>query len=308
MPRLGRRAENRFPYLLAWLLHKGLCVRGRDSVAVKEREESAVVTACEDARAFLKLEPSAQAKSDWYKSIREDRDARSFFVGPFRTSVGFGVAVARRVAQAYVDCVEDGEAEFGPTRKEADALKQAARTLDCQIERSPWVIEPAKSTSFRGPLKSLAEAPSTLPLRSSGRKPISDRRRFVVSLAQSIYHLTSGFHTGLLTVACLRGWENTDERRIRGILSDVKAEIITSVTTQRHAERFSEDGARDAITKLMTNSRQRHLFSNRSDGEKLSDAISALRSLCNAECGEAMIGSLHILAQEFGIELPERHE
>lgn len=28
MPRLGRRAEYRFPYLPAWLLHKGLCVRG----------------------------------------------------------------------------------------------------------------------------------------------------------------------------------------------------------------------------------------------------------------------------------------
>jgi hypothetical protein len=278
------------------------------SISVKEAEVSAVDAAYDEARAYLALDTNAKANSGWFKWIRRDRDADSFFSRPNYGLTGFGTQVAILVAKAYVDCVEDAVGSaFGPTGTEVEQVRLCARTLDTTLKRSrAWVIERAKAPSFQDSLSELAERPSALPVRTAGRKPMTQRRCFVLALAKSLCMLTDDIPVKLIMVASLRGWQGTDDREVRRILTEeVKSSIKASVIAERASSTDSERTSNAVLARIQASTRPKASAQTdgRTDAGKLAAAMALVATLTDVTASTVMVDSLAGLAQEFGIEI-----
>lgn len=278
------------------------------SISVKDVEVSAVDTAYDEARAYLALDTNARANSEWFKWIRGDRDAVGFFSRSNYGLTGFGTQVAAHVARAYVDCVEDSVGSaFGPTGREVEQVRLCARTLDRTLKRSgAWVIESAKTPIFQDSLAELAEHPSALQVRTAGRKPMTKRRYFVLALAKSLCMLTGDIPVKLIMAASLRGWQGTDDREVRRILTEeVKSSIKASVIAERASSTDSERASNAVLTRIQVSTRPKPPTQpdNRSDGEKLAVAIALLATLTDMTASTLMVDSLAGLARDFGIEI-----
>jgi hypothetical protein len=278
------------------------------SISVKEAEVSAVDAVYDEARAYLALDTNARANSEWFKWIRRDRDADVFFSKPNYGLTGFGTQVAVLVAKAYVDCVEDTVGStFGPTGTEVEQVRLCARTLDRTLKRSrAWVIECAKTPSFQDSLTELAEHPSALPVRTAGRKPMTQRRCFVLALAKSLCVLTDDIPVKLIMVASLRGWPGTDEREVRRILTeDVKSSIKAAVIEERARSTHSERTSNAVLARIRASTKPEPSTQtdSRSDAEKLAVAMALLATLTDVTASTVMVDSLAGQAREFGIEI-----
>jgi hypothetical protein len=278
------------------------------SISVKEAEVSAVDVAYDEARAYLALDTNAKANSGWFKWIRRDRDSDSFFSRPNYGLTGFGTQVAILVAKAYVDCVEDAVGSaFGPTGTEVEQVRLCARTLDTTLKRSrAWVIERAKAPSFQDSLSELAERPSALPVRTAGRKPMTQRRCFVLALAKSLCMLTDDIPVKLIMVASLRGWQGTDDREVRRILTEeVKSSIKASVIAERASSTDSERTSNAVLARIQASTRPKASAQTdgRTDAGKLAAAMALVATLTDVTASTVMVDSLAGLAQEFGIEI-----
>ncbi|KAA0080908.1 hypothetical protein CIW54_22850 [Paraburkholderia sp. T12-10] len=277
-----------------------------------EKEQVHLAHAYDEARAFLRMKPCAQAHSAWLSSIRDDRDSRSFFGGePIRGGTGFAIAVATLVAKAYIACAESGEEMPAPTVKQIEGLKACAGALELKLEEADgWIVAGARCPEFREPLRRLVSAPSALMPRSAGRPPMLKRRQFVLSLAESLYELSGTFHVKLLMIAAIKGWEDTGERQIRDILTDtIKSSIISTVRARRASQIKSENATFALLNRVSVASRSKEEATEadtRSDSEKIVAAIELFRSLTDTTAAIMMDDAVRGIADELGI-LPESH-
>lgn len=276
-------------------------------VTVREKEVTDLAIAYEQARAFLALDTRQKAESDWFRSIRDDRDARTFFSStPLTKSTGFAVHVATLVAQAYVGCVESGEDELAPTGTEVRDLKVRARELEKELEAAgSWLIQEARTREFREPLRKLGEYPSRLVPRTAGRRPLLGRRTFVLTLAESLYELTSTFPTKFLMATAVRAWEETSDRQIREVLTDdQRSSVVAVVHARRNASLASENATIRLINRVSIAQPRPEGPSadSRSDAEKVSDALNLLKSLADPTTSMTMTDALSALAREFGLD------
>jgi hypothetical protein len=108
---------------------------GESDVTVSEKEDQYLVIACQEASAFLALDQGAKAESDWFKCIRNDRDARTFFTrDALAKTTGFGIIVATLIARAYLACVENSEDELAPTGSKVRDLKARENALESELD------------------------------------------------------------------------------------------------------------------------------------------------------------------------------
>ncbi|MBR8256325.1 hypothetical protein [Burkholderia ambifaria] len=276
-------------------------------MTVLDTENQSLANALERARAFLALHPHQRAADGWYRYLHEDRDSRTFFdAKPFRRTTMFSVRVAEEVAKAYLACANVPEERIAPTGSQVRAIQDTASALEAELDLAgPWLIADGRSRAFRDPLRLLRAAPSRVPPRTAGRLPLGKRRAFVLRLAESLYALDAGFPTKFLMVATVLAWEETSDRTIRDILtSDMKAAIEARVATGRADRIASENVAHHLISRVSVNpaSDAAGVIDNRSDGDKVTDALRLLETLTDRTAATVMIDALTGLADEFGIE------
>ncbi|WP_206996537.1 hypothetical protein [Trinickia mobilis] len=275
-----------------------------------EKEQVHLAHAYDEARGYLAMSPHAQAQSSWLKSIRDDRDTRTFFAGEaIRSTTGFAVAVAALVAKAYVVCVESGEEALAPTVKQVEGLKASASALASKLESAGgWVVPDARRSEFREPLRRLASAPSTLAPRAVGRPPLLKRRQFVLSLAESLYELSATFPIKLLMIAAIKGWEDTGERQIRDILTETVRSSIASTVRARRAAQVGYENATFALLNRVKVAPPTLVAAKRtdtrSDAEKIAAGLELFRSLTDPTASILMVDAVRGIADELGI-LPE---
>ncbi|OMR89921.1 hypothetical protein [Burkholderia pseudomallei] len=205
-----------------------------------------LVSTYREARHFLNLDQSARADSDWFKSFLNHPDVRSFFrKSVFAKGTILQVAAVTQVAAAYVSCVDNDTFDLPPTSAEVRGLIKSADDLESKLDaaRPSW-LQTDIPKSFRGPLKSLREAASTVVPRSAGRPPLTQRRTFVLQLAQALYEMADQIPIRFIATAAARVWEDTTDRQVREILTDEQRSSIKRQTeTKRRQVADSENTA-----------------------------------------------------------------
>ncbi|MFM0169117.1 hypothetical protein PQR33_07155 [Paraburkholderia sediminicola] len=184
------------------------------------------------ARYFLSLDQAARADSDWFKSFLAYPSVRSFFKqSVFGKGTVLKVAAVTQIAHAYVACFEREPCEPLPTAAEVRGLMKKAAAFESELsaESSSWVSSELEK-SFRGPMKNLRDAASTVERRSAGRPAISERRIFVLHLARALYGMCGDFPGKFIATVAARVWEDTEDRTVRKILTDDERDAI-----KRHA-------------------------------------------------------------------------
>ena len=109
--------------------------------------------------------------------------------------------------------------------------KAAAFESELAAEDSSWVPSELEKR-FRGPMKNLRDAASTVDRRSVGRPSFSERRNFVLHLARALYGMCGDFPGRFIATVAALVWEDTDDRAVRKILTDDERDAI-----KRHAEK-----------------------------------------------------------------------
>jgi len=279
-------------------------------VLIKEKNETLLRTV-EAARTFITLGNHQQVLSDWYKSIVEAREARSYFRGnPLRASYAFGVHVAFQMAMAYIECAAIKSYISPPSKKDMTALQTCAGQLSRHIDRASWVIPQARNSAFQTTLKTLKESPSQIEPRGPGRVAMVHRQRFVKTAAANLYSIDSRIHVGLITAATALAWEDISELQVREILT---AEVRTNIA---EAYALVHAWVKTAQEAGAANTFEAHLMrvksikmketsvpgSNRSDGDKINEAISLLGTLINSYAAGEIVNSIESIAREHGIE------
>ncbi|MCA8494028.1 hypothetical protein [Burkholderia arboris] len=186
-----------------------------------------------EARYFLSLDQAARAESDWFKGFLTYPSVRSFFrQSVFGKGTVLQVTAVTQIAQAYVACFEREPSEPLPTAAEVRGLMKKAAALECDLaaQSSSWLPSDVEK-SFRGPMKNLRDAASTVERRSAGRPAISERRVFVLYLARALYEMCEEIPAKFIATVAARVWEDTEDRTIRRILTDDERAAIA-----RHAE------------------------------------------------------------------------
>ncbi|MBR8312480.1 hypothetical protein KDW36_04630 [Burkholderia dolosa] len=200
-------------------------------MAILETNEKLVET-YREALCFLKLDQAARADSDWFKSFLTYPSVRSFFrQSVFSKGTVLKVAAVTQIAHAYVACFER-EPSGPPTAAEVRGLMKKAAAFESELaaESSSWVPSELEKR-FRGPMKNLRDAASTVERRSAGRPAISERRIFVLHLARALYEMCGDFPGKFIATAAARVWEDTEDRTVRKILTEDERDAI-----KRHAE------------------------------------------------------------------------
>jgi hypothetical protein len=185
-----------------------------------------------EARYFLSLDQAARADSDWFKGFLGYPSVRSFFKhSVFGKGIVLQVAAVTQIALAYVACFEREPSEPLPTAAEVRGLMKKAAAFESELaaESSSWVPSELEK-SFRGPMKYLRDAASTVERRSAGRPAFSERRIFVLHLARALYGMCGDFPGRFIATVAARVWEDTDDRTVRKILTDDERDAI-----KRHA-------------------------------------------------------------------------
>ncbi|MCG5077820.1 hypothetical protein [Paraburkholderia tagetis] len=181
---------------------------------------------------FLRLDQAARVDSDWFKGFVAYPSVRSFFKqSVFGKGAVLQVAAVTQIAHAYVACFEREPSEPLPTAAAVRGLMRKAGAFESELaaESSSWVPSELEK-SFRGSLKSLRDAASTVERRSAGRPAFSERRIFVLHLARALYGMCDDFPGRFIATVAARVWEDTDDRTVRKILTDDERDAI-----KRHA-------------------------------------------------------------------------
>lgn len=259
-----------------------------------------------EARHFLNLGQAARAESAWFKSFLAYPSVRSFFrQSVFGKGTVLQVAAVTQIALAYVACVEGEPSDFPPTATEIRRLMKKAAAFEAELgaESSSWVPSDLEK-SFRGQMKNLRDAASTVERRSAGRPPMSERRIFVLHLARSLYEMCDDFPGKFIATVAARVWEDTEDRTVRRILTDEEREAI-----KRHAE--------DNRRQVAQSENAAHLLLNRasippktspqprepqSTGEIFETMLALAKRIPDETASILAIDSLHTLRREVGIE------
>ncbi|MBS2128598.1 hypothetical protein KEX41_10280 [Burkholderia thailandensis] len=201
-------------------------------MAILETNEKLVET-YREALYFLNLDQAARADSDWFKGFLTYPSVRSFFrQSVFGKGTVLKVAAVTQIAHAYVACCEREPSGPLPTAAEVRGLMKKAAAFESELtaESSSWVPSELEKR-FRGPMKNLRDAASTVERRSAGRPAISERRIFVLHLARALYEMCGDFPGKFIATVAARVWEDTEDRTVRKILTDDERDAI-----KRHAE------------------------------------------------------------------------
>jgi hypothetical protein len=129
------------------------------------------------------------------------------------------VAAVAQIAHAYVACFEREPPERLPTAAAVRGLMRKAGAFESELSAEGSSRVPSEvERSFRGSVKSLRGAASTVERRSAGRPAFSARRIFVLHLARCM-EMCGDFPGGSLPRSLLRmgrygrpcGPENTED-------------------------------------------------------------------------------------------------
>jgi hypothetical protein len=208
----------------------------------------------EQANAFLNLDQTARAKSDWFTSFRDDKDVRSFFKKKSVLAKGTSLqdAVIAQIAHTVISCVEDGEPDVAPTGSEVNKLKKSAADLAAKLSaaHASWLIPEARTRVLQEPLRKLQTMPSVIPAHSAGRLPMNERRIFILRLAHAICGICDDIPIRFITAATARAWEETTERQVREVLTATeKASIRALAEADRRNFAEAENATHLAVSR-----------------------------------------------------------
>lgn len=268
----------------------------------------------EQSNAFLNLDQTARAKSDWFTRFRDDKDVRSFFKKKSVLAKGTSlqVAVIAQIAHAVISCVEDGEPDAAPTGSEVNKLKKSAADLATKLSlaHTSWLIPEARRRGFQEPLRKLQTMPSVVPARSAGRLPMTERRTFILRLALAICEISDDIPIRFITAATARAWEETTERQVREVLTATeKASIRALVEANRREFAESENATHLAVSRAsIVPNRTAPRADMRTDGQRLAQIFSILNSFADETAAIVFHDALATAASELGIELASNNE
>jgi hypothetical protein len=259
-----------------------------------------------EGRYFLSLDQAARADSNWFKGFLAYPSVRSFFKqSVFGKGTVLQVAAVTQIARAYVVCLEREPTEPLPTAAGVRGLmkKAAAFEFELAAEGSFWV-PPELEKSFRGPMKNLRDAASTVERRSAGRPAFNERRIFVLHLARALYGMCGDFPGRFIATVAARVWEDTDDRTVRKILTDEERDAI---------KRYAAENRRQVAESENTT----HLLLNRASvppkaapqarepqttGEIFEMMLALAKRIPDETTSISAVNLMHMLRQEAGIE------
>jgi hypothetical protein len=181
-----------------------------------------------EARYFLSLDQAARADSEWFKGFLVYPSVRSFFKqSVFGKGTVLKVAAVTQIAHAYVACFEREWSEPLPKAAEVRGLMKKAAAFESELaaESSSWVPSELEK-SFRGPMKNLRDAASTVERRSAGRPVFSERRIFVLHLAGALCEMCDDISGKFIATVAAR--VTTLSRRRRHCIERVSLRYVIS--------------------------------------------------------------------------------
>lgn len=259
-----------------------------------------------EARHFLSLDQAARADSDWFKGFLIYPSVRSFFkLSVFGKGTVLKVTAVTQIAHAYVACFERVPSGTLPTTAEVRGLMKKAAAFESELaaESSSWVPSELE-TRFRGSMKNLRDAASTVERRSVGRPAIGERRIFVLHLARALYEMCDDFPGKFIATAAARVWEDTEDRTVRKILTDDERDAI-----KRHTEnnRRQVAGSENAAHLLLSRasiapkaSSQPH--EPQTTYEIFQTMLALAKRIPDETTSIVAVDYMHMLRHEFGIE------
>ncbi|WP_321952111.1 hypothetical protein [Paraburkholderia bannensis] len=260
------------------------------------------------ANAFLNLDQAARAQSDWFESLRDDKDVRSFFKKKKLLAKGTSlqVAVISQIARAVVDCIEEGEPDIAPTGAEVRDIMKSATDLATKLTAAPpsWLTPDARTRGFQEPLRKLQTMPSTVPVRTAGRLPMTQRRTLILRLAHAICEACGEIPVRLITAVVARAWEETLERQVYEVLTAAERDSIRArVEAKRRSQADSENAAHLAMSRASVGRLPTSPMPDaRTDAQRLAQALDIVRGLADETAAIVLHDALSTAAAELGIE------
>ncbi|MFT4506329.1 hypothetical protein [Caballeronia sp. 15711] len=259
-----------------------------------------------EARYFLSLDQAARADSDWFKGFLAYPSVRSFFKqSVFSKGTVLQVAAVTQIAHAYVACFEREPTEPLPTAAEVRGLMKKAAAFESELsaEGSSWV-PPELERSFRGPMKTLRDAASTVERRSAGRPAFSERRIFVLHLARALYGMCGDFPGRFIATVAARVWEDTDDRTVRKILTDDERGTIKRYAAEnRRQVAESENATHLLLSRASIAPKASHQARAPQTTSEIFEMMLALaKRIPDETTSISAVNLMHMLRQEAGIE------
>ncbi|MCE4543039.1 MULTISPECIES: hypothetical protein [unclassified Caballeronia] len=257
---------------------------------------------------FLNLDQAARARSDWFRSFRDDKDVRGFFTKKKLLAQGTGlqVTVISQIARAIVDCIEEGEQDLAPTGSEVRDIMKSATDLATKLTaaHSSWLTPDARTRGFQEPLRKLQTMPSIVPVRTAGRLPMTQRRTLILRLAHAICEACDEIPVRLITAVVARAWEETLERQVYDVLTAAeRVSIRVLVEAKRRNQADSENTAHLVISRAsVPRNRTSPVPDSRTDAQRLAQALDIVGGFADETAATVLHDALSTAAVELGIE------